>query len=124
MEFLELVRKRQSIRKYLSKAVPRDILNRCMESARLAPSACNSQPWSFIIVDDEETKNKLAKKAFSGIYSVSSFAKNAPVLIVVITERSSYVARLGSYFKGTQYNLVDIGIVCEHFIFFFVQYRV
>ena len=114
--FLELVRKRESTRRYLSKPVPREVIDRCIEAARLAPSACNSQPWSFIVVDDAETKDRLADAAFSGLYSMCSYAKNAPVLIVVITERSKYFASLGGYFKGTKYNLIDIGIACEHLV--------
>ena len=98
----------------MSNQVPRDALDRCIEAARLAPSACNSQPWSFIIVDEEKLKNKLEDEAFSGIYSVNSFAKSAPVLVVVVTERSKYIARLGGYIKGVQYSLIDIGIACEH----------
>ncbi|MCK5533492.1 nitroreductase family protein [bacterium] len=116
MKFIELVRKRQSVRKYLPEMVPRDVLNKCLEAARLAPSACNSQPWSFIVVDDEKIRNKLAEKAFSGIYSLNSFAKKAPIYIVVVTQRSKYTACLAGYFKGTQYSLIDIGIACEHFI--------
>ena len=116
MTFLELVRKRRSIRKYLPKTVPREILDRCLESARLAPSACNSQPWFFIVVDDEKLKNQLADKAFSGIYSINSFVKKAPVIVVVVTKRSSYIVKLGGYFRGAQYNLIDVGIACEHFI--------
>ena len=116
MKFFELVKKRQSVRKYLPKPVPKDVLDRCIQAAQFAPSACNSQPWSFVVVCDEKLKNKLAHKAFSGIYSMNSFAKNAPVLVVVVTERSRYAARLGGYFRGTQYNLIDIGIACEHLV--------
>ncbi len=93
-----------------------EVINKCLEAARFAPSACNSQPWTFIVIDDEKTRNKLAERAFSGIYSLSSFAKTAPVYIVVVTQQSSYAARLGGYFKGVQYSLIDIGIACEHFI--------
>ncbi len=116
MEFLELVRKRQSVRDYSSRPVSREIIDKCLEAARLAPSACNSQPWHFIVLDDEKMKNRFADKAFSGIYAINSFAKQAPVIIVVVTERSIYAARLGSYFRGTQYNLIDIGISCEHLV--------
>jgi nitroreductase len=116
MTFLELVRKRRSTRKYSAKPVPRETLERCLEAARLAPSACNVQPWHFIVVDDAELKNNLAKAAFSGVYSMNSFAKDAPVLIAVVTERSNYIARLGGYLKGVQYSLIDIGIVCEHLV--------
>ena len=115
MSFLDLVKKRRSVRKYSAKPVSRETIDRCLEAARLAPSACNSQPWSFIVVDDAKLKGEL-DKTFSGIYSMNSFAKSAPVFIVVITERSNYVARLGGYFKSIQYSLLDIGIACEHLI--------
>jgi len=116
MKFLDLVNKRRSVRKYKSSSISRDILDRCIEAARLAPSACNSQPWSFIIVDNIDLKNKLIEKAFSGLYSMNRFIKDAPVLVVVITEKSSYIAKLGGYLKKTQYSLIDVGIACEHFI--------
>lgn len=116
MSFLELARRRQSTRKYSAKAIPRPALDRCLEAARLAPSACNSQPWSFIVVDNEKDKNELAEAAFSGVYSMNAFAKKAPALIVVITEQSTYAAKVGGYLKGVQYNLIDIGIACGHLI--------
>jgi len=114
--FLDLVKKRCSVRSYSDRSVSRDDIDTCLEAARLAPSACNSQPWSFIVVDNKEKKDTLADEAFSGLYSMCAFAKEAPVLVVVITERSSYAATLGSFLKGTQYNLIDIGISCEHFL--------
>ena len=116
MNFLELVKNRRSVRKYINKPVSRDLLDKCLEAARLAPSACNSQPWSFIVVDNIDIKNKIVNDAFSGMYSMNKFTKEAPVLIVVVTERSKYIARLGGYFRGVQYSLIDIGIACEHFI--------
>ena len=116
MGFLELAKKRRSVRKYSSGAVPREAIDRCLEAARLAPSACNSQPWYFIVVDDRKLKDELADKAFSGVYSMNAFAGSAPVLIAVVTERSNYIARLGGYFKGIQYSLIDIGITCEHLV--------
>ena len=84
MPFLDLVRKRQSERKYSDMPVPRDVIERCLEAARLAPSACNSQPWTFMVVEGE-LKNRLATAAFSGLYSMNSFAARAPILIVVVT---------------------------------------
>ena len=116
MTFLELVNLRQSVRNYSQKPVPRSLIDKCLDAARLAPSACNSQPWSFIVIDDKEMKDRIAKGAFSGIYAINAFVKEAPVIIVVITERSRYVAQLGSYFRGTSYNLIDIGIACEHLV--------
>lgn len=116
MEFLELARKRRSVRKYSSKSVPREIIDKCIEAVRLAPSACNSQPWSFIVIDDERLKNEIAQKAFSGIYSVNSFASDAPVLIAVITQCKHYAVKLGGYLRGVEYSIMDVGVACEHFM--------
>ena len=115
MSFLDLVRKRQSCRHYRNDPVERDLIDRCLEAARLAPSACNSQPWSFIVVDSEPLRTELARAAFSGIYSMNKFCMDAPVLVVVVTERSKYVARLGGHLRGVQYALIDLGIACQHF---------
>ncbi len=116
MEFLKLAEKRRSVRRYLSKTIPRDVLSRCLEAARLAPSACNSQPWYFIVVDDEVLKNKVAQAAFSGIYSMNSFAKRAPVLVIVLYEKVGFFPAAGGFLQGIRFNLVDLGIACEHFV--------
>jgi len=116
MGFLDIVKARRSVRKYSDRPVPREAIDRCIGAARLAPSACNSQPWYFIAVDEMGLKDDFGKAAFSGIYSINSFAKAAPVLIVVITEQSGYVACLGGRIKGVQYSLIDVGIACEHLV--------
>ena len=112
--FVDLAKKRQSTREYSEKPVARGLIDSCLEAARLAPSACNSQPWSFLVLDNKEKINELASKAFSGVYSMNSFARNAPVLIVVVTERSSYIARMGGMLRNVKYNLIDIGIAGDH----------
>lgn len=116
MSFMDLVRKRQSDRRYSARPVPREVIERCLEAARLAPSACNSQPWTFIVVSEPDTRDRVAAEAFSGIHSMNRFAAGAPVLVAVVTERSKYAARLGGQMRGVQYSLIDLGIACEHFI--------
>jgi len=116
MTFLELVNKRSSVRKYTAKPVPREIITRCLGAARLAPSACNAQPWVFLVVDDPVLRDKVASAAFSGAFSMNSFARSAPVFIIVVREKSTQFASIGGFFRGVQYNLIDIGIACEHFI--------
>ncbi len=116
MDFLELVKLRKSCRKYSNRSLPHEILERCLEASRLAPSACNSQPWNFIVIEDRGLKEKVGEAAFSGIYSVNSFAKKAPVLVAVIREKTSYLLKVGSFLRGTQYSLIDLGITCEHFV--------
>lgn len=114
MSFLDLVERRQSVRRYAERPVSREAIDRCLEAARLAPSACNSQPWSFLVVDDPETVRTLSEKAFAGMYRMNRWAATAGALIVVITERSKYVASLGGQVRDTRYNLIDIGIAGEH----------
>lgn len=117
MNFLDLVKKRQSTRNFLpGKKIPRETIERCLEAARLAPSADNAQPWSFIVINNEILKNKLTESAFSGIYFISSFAKKASVIIAVIREHSNLLTRVGGQIRKLEYNLIDIGIACEHLI--------
>ncbi len=113
--FLELAGKRESCRKFNGKPVAREDLLKCVEAARLAPSACNSQPWKFIIVDDSALKIELCRAAFSAPYT-ASWPEKAGAILVVISERGNFTARVGNFVRDTRYYLVDIGIAVEHFI--------
>ncbi|MBU2536314.1 MAG: nitroreductase family protein [Chloroflexi bacterium] len=116
MALLDLLKHRKSIRDFLDRPVERKKIMMCLEAARLAPSACNSQPWKFIVVDDSQLKDKLGDAAFRGIYSMNSFCKMAPVMVVVVSEKSKFLARIGGMFRGTKYYLIDIGVAIEHFV--------
>jgi len=116
MNFTALVNKRQSTRKYADRQVDRELIDKCLDAARLAPSARNSQPWSFIVIDDPKSIASVSQKAFSGIYKSTQFAGKAPVLIVVVTEKADYVTRLGNLIRNIKYSLIDIGIACEHLV--------
>jgi nitroreductase len=114
VKFLDLVKKRQSVREYLDKPVEREKIERCLEAARLAPSANNSQPWSFIVVDDPKLKEAVARKTFDRVISFNRFSLQAPVLILLLSERPSFFSRMGSAVKDKQFSLTDIGIAAEH----------
>ena len=114
MSFLDLVNKRYSVRNYKTIAVPQGKVIRCIEAARLAPSACNSQPWKFIIVDEPELVNELAKAAFEGLLDFNKFAFKAPVLVLMVSERENLSAKFGSIVKKKNFSLMDIGIAAEH----------
>jgi len=116
MDFMELVKKRQSVREYSGKPVPREIIEYCLEAARLAPSACNSQPWTFVVVDGQKAKRRFVDRVFSGEYSANDFAKKAAVIIVVVSEQSDFISAVGRYFKDARDYLIDIGIACEHLV--------
>ena len=116
MVLIDLLKHRKSIRDFLDRPVERKKIMMCLEAARLAPSACNSQPWKFIVVDDRQLKDKLGDAAFRGIYSMNSFCKMAPVMVVVVSEKAKFLAKIGGMFRGTKYYLIDIGVAIEHFV--------
>ncbi len=113
--FLDLVNKRQSDRAYLNKAIESEKIDRCLEAARMAPSACNSQPWTFIVVNDKKLKNLIADATSNVLLPLNHFTKQAPVHIVIVQESPKLTARLGGLIKDKEFPLIDIGIAAEHF---------
>ena len=115
MGFLELVKRRQSVREYLDSPVEREKIEHCLEAARLAPSACNSQPWKFIVVDEPELRQAIARQTFGKVLSFNHFSMHAPVLVLVIRERMKAIAQFGAAVKNRPFSLIDVGIAAEHF---------
>lgn len=115
MKFLELIYKRQSDRKYIDKEVEKDKLERCLEAARLAPSASNSQPWTFIVVNDPELKDKVAHKTVGPAKTFNKFVPQAPVIVAIVLEKPKIITELGGRVKKKEWPLIDIGIAAEHF---------
>ena len=113
MEFSELVKYRQSDRKYSDKQVEKEKLQKCIETARLAPSMDNSQPWKFVIVDNVELKEKIADCATS--LGINKFTHQAPVMIAVVIEKMNVMSSLGSIIKNKEFSLLDIGIAVNQF---------
>lgn len=72
MSFLELARKRCSIRKYAPKNVEQEKIDYILEAARLAPSAVNYQPWYFVWVQSAEGKAKLTRMLSPGMVQASA----------------------------------------------------
>ncbi len=115
MNFLELAKKRLSCRDYLDKPVPSEALAYCLEAARLAPSACNQQPWRFIIVEDPELRGKLSKEALLPGLPMPWVA-SAPVIAVLCAKKKIGIHGIAPMVSGIHYHLIDLGIAGEHFI--------
>ena len=115
MDFNKLIITRQSVRRYAATAVEPEKLNKCLEAARLAPSASNSQPWKFIVVDQEPLRTEVAKATFSDIKLINKFTVQAPVLVVIVMEKAKLITRLAMMVKKKEWPLIDIGITATHF---------
>ena len=111
---LEHIRMRQSDRAYLDRAVEQDKLDRILEAARLAPSACNAQPWKFIVVNEPGLRSKIAEASSAKNLGFNRFTDQVPVFIVVIRERTKVIAWIGGRVKDKDYSLIDIGIAAEN----------
>ena len=115
MIFQELINQRQSVRKYSSKLVEREKLQKLIEAVNIAPSASNSQPWKLILVDEPELKNQVANATFSKIVSFNKFAVQAAVMVVLVIEKPKLITQIGGSVKNREFPLIDIGIAAEHF---------
>lgn len=114
--FLELVKKRRSVRKFTGRKIDRKHLEICVEAARYSPSACNVQPWKFVIIDDPQKTAAVADNIFSGPYRRNTFTREAGAFIVCVSEKQDLLPRLGGIARRTNFRLIDIGIACEHVV--------
>ena len=113
MEFSELVQKRQSDRKYAPKPVAREHILKCLEAARMAPSACNSQPWKFVVVDDRVKLIQISDAAIG--LGMNKFTGQVPVLVAVVQENMNLEAKAGAVVKNKDYSMMDLGMAVENF---------
>ncbi len=104
-DFFELVSSRYSCRAYTNAPVSHDEVMAILETARLAPSACNKQPWKFMVLTSEEDKNVVIDS-----YS-RDWIKTAPVYIVALGCEKEAWHRGSDNFDATP---VDLSIACEH----------
>jgi nitroreductase len=88
----DAIAKRRSIRSYKDKPIEKEVLERVLEAGRLAPSACNYQPWRFVVVTDPEMRKKVAKAACD-----QKFVGEAPAIIVGCAIQTDRVMTCGQY---------------------------
>jgi len=118
MEIDEIIKGRRSIRKYQSREIPDSVIKELIGLAAQAPSSMNGQPWYFIVVRAERTKEKLAeiKNRYCPVEKQNykaDFLREAPVIIVVCVDKQKSYEReiengvlatanlmLGAYSRG------------------------
>lgn len=83
MDTLQAIRTRRSIRKYLDRPVPRDVLDQVLSAAMYAPSACNQQPWQFVVLEDRKLLREVPR-----IHPYATMAAEAPLAILVCNDNA------------------------------------
>ena len=112
MDFLEIAGQRQSCRSYdAGREVEPEKLAAVLEAARLAPSACNGQPYHITLCTGETAK--AAAAACMGM-GMNKFAAQAPVLLVISEMPYVKSAALGARVKNNDYRSIDIGIAAAY----------
>ncbi len=112
MDFLEIANNRQSCRSYdPNREVEREKLEAVLEAARLAPSACNGQPYHITVCRGDAAQAAAAAVMDMGM---NKFATQAPVLLVISEEPYCKTAAVGAKVKKNDYRSIDIGIVAAY----------
>jgi len=106
MDVMTAIRTRRSVRAYATDPIPPEALARIKEALRLAPSACNYQPWRFILVTGAATKEAIAKASRN-----QAFIARAPLIVVGV----GYPARAYKYMGGAGSSIdIDLAIALDH----------
>ncbi len=112
MNFTEIAQTRQSCRSYdAARAVEQEKLDAILASARLAPSACNAQPYHITVCRGDAAK--AAAKAVQGM-GMNKFATDCPVMLVISEASYNATAALGAKVKDNDYRSIDIGIMTAY----------
>ena len=113
MNFMEIANARQSCRSYdENKPVEPEKLQAVLEAARIAPSACNGQPYILTVCTGEKAKE--VALLTRGLGGMNKFAVQAPVCIVISEGAYVRTAALGAKVKGNDYRSIDIGIMTAY----------
>lgn len=113
--FLAIAQQRQSVRAYdTARPVEREKLVACLEAARLAPSACNAQPYHFHVATGA-TAARVGRCCRTALLGQNLFATAVPAFVVVSEAPYNLTAGIGARLKGQDYRLEDIGIAVAYF---------
>lgn len=106
-QFMNLCRNRQSCRKFADKPVEHEKLVQIIEAARLAPSACNSQPWRFVVAENPETVAQIAKAGQQ--LGINDFLTKAKAFIVILENHAVLMPKLRTFIDSQYFARGDIG---------------
>ena len=102
----EAIQTRRSVREYDARPIADDVMGRMKDALRLAPSACNNQPWRFVLVAEDALKRQLAEAARN-----QSFIAEVPVIVVGVGLPGAAYKTMGGYGNSVD---VDVAIALDH----------
>ena len=112
MNFTEIAKNRQSCRSYdATRQVEEEKIEAILEAGRLAPSACNSQPYHITVCEGEYAK--IVADGITGM-GMNKFAHDVPVMLVISEDSYSPTAAIGAKIKKNDYRSIDIGILAAY----------
>jgi nitroreductase len=106
MEFIDVIKTRASVREFSEKQVEDEKINYILECARLAPSYMNNQCWRFIVIQEKQTIEQIAKTTV-----INRWLKTAPLIIIACADPTDSVTN-----NSIEYFTVDVSIALEHII--------
>jgi nitroreductase len=106
MNVFDAIRTRRSVRSYAAGPIPADVLERMRQALRLAPSACNFQPWHFVFVTDEALRRQVAE-----VCNGQRWMADAPVTVVACGLPAQAYKKMGGYGNSAD---VDVAIAVDH----------
>ena len=112
---MQSIQQRCSVRSFKDTPVDREAIRAITEAARLAPSACNAQPWRFVAVTEKPLLKQIVDRGLGGVVP-NRWAASAPVIIVSCAVLNLLTHRIGEAVKGINYHQIDLGIALEHMV--------
>ncbi len=106
MDVLQAIKTRRSVRAYDSKPIPNETLQKVLDALRLAPSACNFQPWRFLLVQDPPLRQQVAAASCS-----QSWMAEAPLIVVACGYPEKAYKKMGGYANSVD---IDLAIALDH----------
>ena len=115
-DYFDLIRRRESCRNFdPNRPVEKEKLQRCAEAAWIAPSACNGQPWHYLIVTNQELVEKLRPLMME--LNMNKFVKSCPAFAVVLEENTILKVSLSQKFKDQDFAPIDVAFSASQFCY-------
>jgi nitroreductase len=111
-DFMDLCKQRQSCRCFSERPVGHDKLVQCVEAGRLAPSGCNAQPWSFVVVETPEIVSRVAQ--YSQQLKQNVWLGTAKAFIIVLEEHAVLSPVISCFLDSQYYAKGDMGAAAAY----------